>query len=151
MTQTVEKQERKNEWGLVEAKPKAVVHWKESPEYVRTAAFVQNAYGPFGKIVFTGLGVVALVALGIWGLSFIVAGLEGLILSIRDLTRASSVGGGVSSVAGSLFYAVWSCAVAAVILFPIWHGLRYCYGRFLILTSHPGQNDNPVIDLTEKR
>lgn len=153
MNQIIEKPERKNEWGLIEAK-KPTVHWKESPEYKKTEELIRNTYGPFGKVVFTGLGVVALVAVGIWGLSFVAGGLESLVIAIRDIGKAGGFGAGVSSVAGALFSAVWNCGVAAVILFPVWHGFRFCYGRFLILTSNISEQpvvDAEVIDLTEKR
>ncbi len=141
MNNIIEKKPEKNEWGLVEAgKSKPAVNWKESPEYVKTTEFMRSAYGPFGRVVFTGIAVIALAAIGIWGISFLAEAIEILFLSVRDLPSSAGIGHGVSSVAGALFAACWKTAIGAIILFPVWKGLKASYQRFLNLVSHPPKN-----------
>lgn len=126
----------KNEWGLVETSPdKPQLNWKESVEYRKTAAFVSRAYGPFGKVMFTGIGVMALVALGIWGVGFFAEALELIINALRNLPNATGVGAGIGSVAGALFAACWKAAIGAIIIFPVWHGFKLAYSRFLSLIA----------------
>ncbi|TAH35903.1 MAG: hypothetical protein EYC62_03840 [Alphaproteobacteria bacterium] len=135
MNQIIEKP-NKNEWGLTAASTTPnTINWKESAEYKKTAQFVRTAYGPFGKVVFTGIWVIFLVALGIWGVSFLVDALELVFNAVRNVPNASGAGAAIGSVAGALFAACWKTAMGAVILFPVWYGFKIAYNRFLILLA----------------
>lgn len=143
MNQIIEKP-NKNEWGLTEHnKSGQMPNWKESAEYKKTAAFVKSAYGPFGRVVFTGLAVIMLMALGIWGISFWAEALELIINSVRNVPNAGGVGAAIGSIAGALFAGAWKAAMGAIIIFPVWHGFKICYNKFLALLDghhHAGQN-----------
>lgn len=143
----------KNEWGLANPPKKsaAIVHWKESAEYQRTHEFVRKTYGPFGGVVFAAIGVIMLTAIGVWGLSLVVDALELVINALRNMPNAGSIGGAVGSIAGALFAAGWKAALAALVLFPVWYGLKRGYARFLTLLSPPVPIEQPsVIDLDKK-
>ena len=153
MNQLIENPAPKNEWGLANPqKTKQVAHWKDSAEYQRTHEFVRKTYGPFGGVVFAGIGVIMLAAIGVWGLSLLVDGLELIINALRNLPSAGSVGGAIGSVASALFAAGWKAALAAVVLFPVWYGLKRSYQRFLTLLNQqqPESPQASVIDLDKK-
>ncbi len=143
MNQIIEKP-NKNEWGLATAgTTQKTINWKESAEYKKTAEFVRSAYGPFGRVVFTGIWVIFLVAIGIWGVSFFVDALELVFNALRNVPNAGGAGAAIGSVAGALFAACWKTAVGAVILFPVWYGFKIAYARFLVLLAtdqQPPQN-----------
>ncbi len=143
MNQIIEKP-NKNEWGLAQAdKSKPNLNWKESAEYKKTAEFVRTTYGPFGRVVFTGIWVIMLAAIGVWGVSFFAESIELVFNALRNLPNTGGIGAGIGSIAAALFAACWKCAVGAVILFPVWHGLKIAYNRFLHLLSIEQNSKNP--------
>lgn len=150
MNQLIEKPDGKNEWGLVETKPgHAPTHWKESAEYKRTTEFVQKTYGPFGGVVFAGIGVMLLAAIGIWGIGLLVEGLELVLSALRNLPAAETVGGAVGSIAAAIFAAGWKAALAALVLFPVWYGLKRSYRKFLSLLAASPLAPSPSADVVD--
>ena len=136
MNQIIEKPKNKNEWGLVDANAaRPDMHWKNSAEYKKTAEFMRTAYGPFGRVVFTGLLVIALAAIGIWGISFWAEAVELIFAALRNMPNAGGLGAAIGSVAGALFAAAWKAAVGALILFPVWSGFKTSYRKFLALLA----------------